>query len=99
MIEDTEDTLVLAGTVQVFAQPGATANHLPKFYIRLQWLGKDEVDHLRHIDSSVKHVHGHCNGQIMVGIFEIIYELLGTRIVVVDDLAKFTSKLRIHLVK
>ena len=99
VVEDAEDELVLATAIQVLAEPGAPANHLPEFHIGLDRLGKDKVDHLGHIDAGVEHIHGHGNGQLVVGVFKIINELLGAGIVVVDDLAELAPQLRIHLVE
>ena len=82
-------------------KPRAAADHLPELDGRLDRLGEDEVDDFRHVDAGVEHVDRDRDGQVVVRAvaLEVVDQLLGARVVVVDDLAEVTAILRIHLVE
>ena len=63
VVEDQEVRLVLAGSEQVLAEPGAAADHLPELDVGVDRLGEDEVDDLGHVDAGVEHVHRDGDGQ------------------------------------
>ena len=55
-VEDEEVLLVLARPEQVWAEPGAAADHLPELGLRADHLEEDQVDDLGHVDAGVQHV-------------------------------------------
>ena len=57
VVEEVEELLVLAGAEQVRAEPRAAADHLPELGLRAHQLEEDQVDHFRHVDAGVEHVH------------------------------------------
>ena len=101
MIEDLKGGLVLAGPEKVFTQAGAAADHLPELGVGFHRLGEDQVDDLRDIDASVQHVHGNCYSEILASVsgFEIVNELFGARLVVVDAQAEVAAILGIHFIE
>ena len=66
VVEDQEVRLVLARAEQVFAEPGAAADHLPELDVGVDRLGEDQVDDLGHVDAGVEHVHRDGDGQVGV---------------------------------
>jgi hypothetical protein len=71
--------LSLPGPEEVFAQARAAADHLPELHVRLHRLGEDQVHHLGHVDAGVEHVDRDGDGQLVLGVLEVVDELLGLR--------------------
>ena len=99
VVKDQELTLVLASAEQVFAQPRTAANHLPEFHLALDRLGEDEVHHFGYVDTGVKHVNRNGYAQFTIRFFELVNQFFGPWFLGVDDAAKLTSKLWVHLVE
>ena len=108
VIEDAEFLFIQRFAVFIVAvesrtEARATANHLPELHFRFDWFGKDQIHNLRDINTSVEHIYRDSDGQLFVGAFiqpfKIVNQLLGAGIVVVDDLAEASGKLRVHVVE
>jgi hypothetical protein len=97
VVEDEELGLVLAGPEEVFAQARAAADHLPELHVRLHRLREDQVHHLGHVDAGVEHVDRDGDGQLVVGVLEVVDELVGLRFLVVDDATEGRAVLRVEL--
>ena len=97
VVEDEELGLVLGGPEEIFAQARAATDHLPELHIRLHRLGEDQVHHLGHVDAGVEHVDRDGDGQLVVGVFEVVDELLGLGLLVVDDAAEGGPVLGVEL--
>jgi len=57
IVKDVEELFILTRPIQVFAQAGAPANHLPELGLGADDLEEHQIDHLRHINAGVEHVH------------------------------------------
>src|SRR4051812_34615507 len=101
MVEYAEDLLMETEAEKVLLQTRAAADHLPEFYGGPHRLCEDQVEDFGDVDARVEHVNRNRDGKVAVSAaaFEIINELLGSRVVVVDDLAEAPTVLRIHLIK
>ena len=99
VVKDQKLTLVLARAEQVFAQSRTSANHLPELHLAFDRLGEDEVHNLRHVDTSVQHVYRNGYAKFALGFFELVNQFFGPWFLRVDDAAKLTSKLWVHLVE
>ena len=99
MIEDAEGGLVLAGSEQVGAEPGATPDHLPELDVGLHRLGEHQVNHFRHVDARIQHIHRDGQSERVAGFLEVIDELLGAHVVGVDHPTEQAAVLRIQLVE
>jgi hypothetical protein len=82
VVEDEELGLVLAGPEEVFAEARAAADHLPELHVRLHRLGEDQVHHLGHVDAGVEHVDRDGDGQLVLGVLEVVDELVRLRFLV-----------------
>ena len=101
MVKDAKHALVLAEAEEVRTETRASANHLPELHRRFDGPRENQVHDLRNVDPGIEHVDRDRYGQIVVGTFalEIVDQLLGTRIVVVDHLAELAGVLRIHFIE
>jgi hypothetical protein len=97
VIEDQELGLVLARPEQIAAQPGAAPDHLPELHVGPDRLGEHQVDDLGDVDAGVEHVDRDRDRQIVGRVLEVGDEVLGARLVVVDDLAEGRAVLRVQL--
>jgi hypothetical protein len=97
VVEDEELGLVLAGSEEVFAQARAAADHLPELHVRLHRLGEDQVHHLGHVDAGVEHVDRDGDGQLVLGVLEVVDELVRLRFLIVDDATEGRAVLRVEL--
>lgn len=91
----------LTRSKQVTATTRAAADHLPEFDEGFDGLCKDQVDNFGHIDTGIEHVYRDSDLNIVMLplAFEVIDQLLGARIVVVDYRAEAAAVLGIHLVE
>src|ERR1700730_7751463 len=101
MVEYAEDLLMQARAEKVLLQTRTAADHLPEFDGRPYRLCEDQVQDFGNVDAGVEHVDRNRNGKVVVSAlaFEVVDELLGSRVVIVDDLTKAPAILRIHLIK
>ncbi len=78
-VEDEEVGLVLAGAVQVRSQTGAAADHLPELRLRPHGFEEHQVHDLRDVDAGVEHVDGDRDVRFLVGLGELVDEVLTVR--------------------
>ena len=57
VVKDIEKLLVLARPVQIGAQACSSSYHLPELGFGPDDFEKNQIDHFRHVDASVEHVH------------------------------------------
>ena len=74
---------------------------MPELHWRFDGPRENQVDDFRDVDPGIEHVDRDRDGQVVVGTFalEIVDQLLGSGIVVVDHLAEFAGVLRIHFIE
>ena len=97
MVEYEELGLVLARAEQVRAQTSATADHLPELDPGFDRLGEDQIDHFRHVDTGVEHVHRDGDTEVVLRLLELLDQRIHMRNFVVDDLADLGAVLRVEL--
>lgn len=98
-IEDPEVLFVLPRPEQVWAQPGAAADHLPELDLRIHRLKKHQIHHLRHVDAGVEHVHRDREVRCIVLDRKFINQTLRVFGEVIDDPRKVPRVLRIVVVE
>ena len=84
-VENIELVLVLP-IHQPQTQPGAPADHLPEFRLAHHFLEEHQIQHIRHVDAGVQHIHGDGDLRQLVRFRELVDSALGVGHVVVDDL-------------
>src|SRR6266436_6330168 len=99
MVEDSEFRFVATRAKELLAPTCAPPDHLPKFNLGFYGFGEDKIDDLRHVDTGVEHVDRNGDRQFVTRILELVYQCLGARLIVVDDLAEPAPILRIEFVK
>ena len=92
------EILLIRTVQQALTQPCPPADHLPEFRFAHHLLEKHQVQHFRHINSRIQHVHGNRNLRQLLRIGEGIDGLLRILNLIVDDL-RIAGQLRIFLVK
>ncbi|MNI69337.1 hypothetical protein D3C73_1250780 [compost metagenome] len=97
VIEDQELAFVFARAEQIGAQARATANHLPELDPGFDRFGEYQVDHFRHVDAGVEHVHRDGNAEVVIRFFELFDQGIHVRNGVVDNLANLGAVLRVKL--
>ena len=68
------------------AQPGAPPDHLPELGLAHHLFEKDQVQHLRHVDAGVQHIHRDDDPGQLFRLRELVDGALGIVGIVVDDL-------------
>ena len=83
-VEDAEVGLVLAGAEEVRAQACTAAHHLPELGLGVHGLEEDQVHHLGDVDARIQHVHAHGDLGQQLGVAELVDEVLGVLLLIVD---------------
>ena len=86
-VENVEFLLVRA-VQQAGAEPGAAANHLPELGLAHNLFEKHQVEHLRHINAGVQHVHGNGDLRQLLRVGKFVNGALRVGHIVVYDLRK-----------
>ena len=84
-VEDVK--LVLVRAVQKSrAEAGAAADHLPELGLAHDLFEEDQIQHLRHVDAGVQHIHRNGDLRQLLRVGKLIDGALDVGHVVVDDL-------------
>ena len=91
--------LVLILTIhQPRAQTGASPDHLPELRLAHDLLEKHQIQHLRHVNAGVQHIHGNGDLRQLLRVRKLIDGALRIGHIVVDDFGE-TGQVRIFLVE
>ncbi len=96
-VEDIELVLILA-IQQIRTQTGAAADHLPELCFAHNLFEEHQIQHFRHINTGIQHIHGDGNLRQLLRVGELVDCTLGIGHVVVNDLSK-TGQMRILLIE
>ena len=91
--------LVLILTIhQPRTQTGATPNHLPELRFAHDLFKEHQIQHLRHVDAGVQHIHGNGDLRQLLRIGELVNRALGVSHIVINDLGK-AGKVRVFFIE
>jgi len=91
--------LVLILTIhQPRTQTGATPNHLPELRFAHDLFKEHQIQHLRHVDAGVQHIHGNGDLRQLFRIGELVNRALGVSHIVINDFGE-TGQVRIFFVE
>ena len=88
---------MFAWAEQIRAQARTAADHLPELDPGFDRLCEHQVDHFRHVDAGVEHVHRDGDAEVVIRLFELLDQGIHVRNGIVDDLADLGAVLRVKL--
>ena len=81
IVKDQKSLLVHTGTEHIVAEARATAHHLQELDLGLDFLKKHQVQHIRHVNTGVHHIHGNRHlGQLIpftkvINQAQVVYDM------------------------
>ena len=96
-VENVEFVLILT-VQQPWTQTGAAPDHLPELRLAHDLLEKHQIQHLRHVNAGVQHIHGNGDLRQLLRVRKLIDGTLRIGHIVVDDFGE-TGQVRIFLVE
>jgi len=96
-VENIELVLILT-IQQPRTQTGATPNHLPEFCLAHDLFEEHQIQHFRHVNAGVQHIHGNSDLRHFLRVRKFVDGALRIGHIVVDDLGK-AGKMWVFLIE
>ena len=99
IVKNVKTRLILTGPEQIFAKPGAPADHLPKLRPGTHLLEEHQIHNFRHINARIQHIHGNSNLRVFFRCLKRRNPFLGIGHLIINHLGKMPVIVRIQFVE